>query len=44
VLAVRLLTPSQEEDARIEACTDLATLKRWHIQAVTAATVSDALT
>ncbi len=43
VLAVRQLTPSQEEAARIEACTDLATLKRWHIQAVTAATVSNAL-
>ncbi len=43
VLAVRQLTPGQEEAARIEACTDLATLKRWHIQAVTAATVSDAL-
>ncbi len=43
VLAVRQLTPSQEESTRIEACTDLATLKRWLNQAVTAATVSAAL-
>ena len=43
VLMQRQLTPSKDEDARIEACTDLATLKHWHNRAVTAATVSDAL-
>ena len=43
VLMQRQLTPSTDEDARIEACTDLATLKHWHNRAVTAATVSDAL-
>ncbi len=43
VLVQRQLTPSKGEDARIEACTDLPTLKRWLNRAVTAATVSDAL-
>jgi hypothetical protein len=43
VLARRQLTPSQDDDARIEACTDLATLERWLDQAVTAVSVSDAL-
>jgi hypothetical protein len=43
VLAVRLLTPSQEDDARIEARADLPTLRRWYIQAVTAPTVAEAL-
>jgi len=43
VLLQRQLTPTKDEDARIEACTDLATLKHWHNRAVTAATVSDAL-
>jgi hypothetical protein len=43
VLAERKLSPSRDEDARIEACTDLATLRRWHVRAVTAASVSDAL-
>ena len=43
VLARRQLTPSQDGDARIEACTDLATLERWLDRAVTAASVSDAL-
>jgi len=43
VLAVRQLTPSKDEDARIEACTDAATLERWHAQAIIAASVSDAL-
>jgi hypothetical protein len=42
-LARRQLTPSQDEAARIEACTDLETLERWHDQAFTATTVSDAL-
>jgi len=43
VLARRQLTPSQEDDARIEACTDVATLERWHDRAITAVSVSDAL-
>ena len=43
VLVQRQLTPSQDEDARIEACTDLATLERWLDRAVTVASVSDAL-
>jgi hypothetical protein len=43
VLMQRQLTPTKDEDASIEACTDLATLKHWHNRAVTAATVSDAL-
>ena len=43
VLARRQLTPSKDDDARIEACTDLATMERWHDQAVTAVSVSDAL-
>jgi hypothetical protein len=43
VLARRQLTLSKNEDARVEACTDLATLERWIDQAVTAASLSDAL-
>jgi hypothetical protein len=43
VLARRQLTPSKQDDARIEACTELATLERWHDQAVTAVSVADAL-
>jgi hypothetical protein len=43
VLARRQLTLSQDDDARIEACTDLATLERWLDRAVTAVSVSDAL-
>jgi hypothetical protein len=43
VFARRQLTPSKDEDARIEACADLATLERWLDQAVTAVTVADAL-
>ena len=43
VLARRQLTPSQDDDARIEACTELATLERWLDRAVTAVSVSDAL-
>ena len=43
VLARQLLTPSKDEDERIEACTDLATLDRWLDRAVTAVTVSDAV-
>jgi hypothetical protein len=43
VLARRQLTPSKDDDARIEACSDLATLERWLDRAVTAVSVSDAL-
>ena len=43
VLARRQLTTSPADDARIEACTDLATLERWHDQAGTAVSVPDAL-
>ena len=43
VLARPHLTPSKDDAARIEACSDLATLERWHDRAVTAITVSDAL-
>jgi hypothetical protein len=43
VLARRHLAPSRDDDARIEACTDLATLERWLDLAVTAVSASDAL-
>ena len=34
VLARRKLALNAEEEARIDACTDLTTLERWHDQAV----------
>ncbi|HWU88181.1 MAG TPA: hypothetical protein VN253_12930 [Kofleriaceae bacterium] len=43
LLVLRQLTPSQDEDARLESCTDLATLHRWLDRAVTAVSVADAL-
>jgi hypothetical protein len=43
VLQRRQLTPGTDDDARIEACTDLAILRRWLDRAVTAVSVSDAL-
>jgi len=43
VLALRQLAPSQDDDARIEACTDLTTLERWLDRAVTAVSVSGVL-
>jgi hypothetical protein len=43
VLERRQLTPSKDDDARIDACTDLATLERWLDRAITAASVSDVL-
>jgi hypothetical protein len=43
VLANRQLTPSQDDGALIDACTDLATLERWLDRAITAASVSDVL-
>jgi hypothetical protein len=35
--------PSQADEARIEDCPDLATLERWHDQAVTARSAAEAL-
>ena len=43
VLARRKLALSAEEEARIDACTDLATLERWHDQAVEAPSAAEAL-
>jgi hypothetical protein len=43
VLVRRQLVLSPDDDARIEACTDLATLERWLDQAVLAPSISDAL-
>ncbi|HSO00054.1 MAG TPA: hypothetical protein VLS89_17290 [Candidatus Nanopelagicales bacterium] len=43
VLARRQLVVAQDDEARIEACSDLVTLERWLDQAVTAPSVSDAL-
>jgi hypothetical protein len=43
VLGGRRLALSPSDDARIDACADLATLERWHDQAVLAATSVEAL-
>jgi hypothetical protein len=43
VLANRQLTPSQDDDTRIDECTDLATLERWLGRASNATSVSDVL-
>jgi hypothetical protein len=43
VLACRQLVLRPEDEVRIEACTDLVTIERWLDQAVTAASVSEAL-
>ena len=43
VLALRKLAPSPEGEQRIEACTDLKTLRRWHDQTVFAETAAEAL-
>lgn len=43
VLARRKLALTPDEEARIDACTDVTTLERWHEQAVDAATVAEAL-
>ncbi|WP_438018298.1 hypothetical protein WMF18_04095 [Sorangium sp. So ce315] len=43
VLARRELKLSPEDEARIDACGDLATIERWHEQAVTATSTSEAL-
>jgi hypothetical protein len=43
VLARRQLTPSQDDDARIDACTDLETLERWLDRASNATSISEVL-
>ena len=43
VLALRKLGLKADGEARIEACTDLATLQRWLDQAVLAASADEAL-
>jgi len=43
ILTRRQLLLTMADDARIEACLDLATLERWHDQALTAVSASDAL-
>jgi len=43
VLALRKLGLKPDGEARIDACTDLATLQRWHDQAVLAASADEAL-
>ena len=41
--AKRKLATTAEQDARIEGCTDLATLHRWQEEAVVAESAADAL-
>jgi hypothetical protein len=43
VLALRKLGLNTDGEARIDACTDLATLQRWLDQAVLAASADEAL-
>lgn len=43
VLVRRHLMPGPADDARIEACSELGTLERWLGQAITAASVAEAL-
>jgi hypothetical protein len=43
VLARRKLALSAADEARINACTDLPTLERWHEQAVEAQSAAEAL-
>ena len=43
VLARRQLTLRKDDDARVEACTDLATLERWLDRAITASSAADVL-
>src|SRR5262249_36753701 len=43
VLALRRLALSAEEEARIDACGELDTLRRWHDQAVVVASAAEAL-
>jgi hypothetical protein len=43
VLSRRGLALTEEQRAQIEACSDLATLERWHDQAITATSADEAL-
>ena len=43
VLNRRNLVPNSDDEARVDACADIATLERWLEQAVTATTVAEAL-
>jgi len=43
VLTLRKLVPDHTDEARLDACTDLATLERWLDQALTAQSVVEAL-
>lgn len=43
VLALRGLALSVEDEGRVAGCVDVETLRRWHDQAVVAASASDAL-
>ena len=43
VLAARELTPTTDQRARIDACTDGATLDRWIARAVRANTIDEIL-
>jgi hypothetical protein len=43
VLALRGLALSAEQEARIDACGNLDTLRRWHDQAVVVASAAEAL-
>jgi hypothetical protein len=41
--AQRRFTLSSDEEARVAECADVATLHRWHDQAITAGTAAEAL-
>jgi hypothetical protein len=43
VLALRRIALSAEDEARVDACGDLDTLRRWHDQAVVVASAAEAL-
>jgi hypothetical protein len=43
VLAVRALAPSPTDESRIDACTNIATLERWHDRALVAQSAAQAL-
>ena len=43
VLTKRGLSPSAEDEAKIDACGKTATLRRWHDQAIDATSAADAL-
>jgi hypothetical protein len=43
VLKLRGLVLGADDEARVEACTDLGTIERWHDQALSAASAAEAL-